>query len=100
MAGPDAIHTALNHVNTALAAYHQDHDEPLPWEVRPVSIITLIGSGLSLPDVLAGSGGFALVNTPVQALSQGASGCSLSLVVEPQHAETTLAALHQRILNA
>lgn len=97
MAGPDAVHTALNHVNKAFAAYHAERDEAIPWNVFPVSIITLIGTDLNLPSVLSGPGGAVLADIPILALSQGTSRCSISLVVETQYADIALTNLHRHL---
>jgi aspartokinase len=70
------------------------------WQVHPVSIITAIGAKLDMFPALTAEIFQTLGNIRVLAIAQGPSRCSLSLVVEPQDAETALLQIHQLIVGS
>jgi aspartokinase len=94
-AGPDAIHTAQNTLEEQL----HGQPETQSWQVHPVSIITAIGAKLDMFPALIGEIFQTLHDVRVLAIAQGPSRCSLSLVVEPQDADSALLQIHQMILN-
>lgn len=94
-AGPDAVHNA----RLALEDSFQKQVNSQKWIVRPVSIITVIGTNLghhlaTQTFLLQG-----LDNIPVLALSHGASNCSISIVVDTDHEERALNQLHRLIIS-
>jgi aspartate kinase len=89
-AGREAIHNARSAVETQL----RQPGNP-QWDVTSVSIITVIGNHTQRwPDVIKATG-----ELPILGLVQGASACSLSIIVGTADAETALEAIHQFILN-
>ncbi len=71
------------------------------WDMRPVSIITIVGAGMRGTPGIAGriftALGEARVN--VIAIAQGSSECSISLVVSEADTAHAVAQLHQLILS-
>jgi aspartokinase len=94
-AGPDAIHSA----QTTLEEELLRHPETQSWQVHQVCIITAIGAKLDVFPALIGEIFQALKNVRVLAVAQGPSRCSLSLIVEPQEAESALFQIHEIILS-
>jgi aspartate kinase len=94
-AGPDALHT----LRTAL----DDDVQQQPagaWTLRPVSVITVIGTQLDRAHHLGAALLGALDDVRSLALAQGASNCSLSVVVEQHDSERILLRLHERLLSS
>lgn len=90
-AGPDAPHTAQRALQSALGEFYEEPE----WSVLPVAIVSAIGEGIATQAALAGSALSALNGIPILALSQGASGTSLSIVITPQHADEAVNRLHR-----
>jgi aspartate kinase len=90
-AGPDAT----RNTQAALSQHLQEHPDTSIWQASVVSIVTVIGSDLDRLPRLTAEVLQALDDIPVLALSQGPSRCSLSIVIEPARAETTLYRLHE-----
>lgn len=89
-AGPDALHSLQVALN--------ESDDANGWSMRPVQVITVIGTRLGEVHTLTANILLSLEGIPLLALAQGPSHCSLSLVVETQYGETTLNRIHALIL--
>lgn len=90
-AGPDAVHTAHAAMQETLA----DHPRLSHWHALPISIITAVGASLDRqPRVIAGLFQ-TLDDIRTLAISQGPSTCSLSVAVEPEHADDVLRRIHE-----
>ena len=68
------------------------------WQIRPVSVITVIGNRFNQIPQLAAQILESLQNIQILALSQGASHYSLSIVTEPQFAETAVQQIHASVI--
>lgn len=94
--GPEALRATQNSLHRCL----QEAGESAVWHVRPVSVITVVGSHLDR----FGSHTTAVLNAfhdiPILALAEGPSGHNLSIVVEFEHGETALDRAHAAILNS
>lgn len=99
MAGPDAVYTAHSALSNHLA--NVDSGQTMPeWESYPVMILTLIGTQISTPVAFAHRLGETLTGVEILALSHSPAQCSISLVVDLQHASRLMYAIHQQIANA
>jgi aspartate kinase len=87
-AGPDALRT----ISLTLEGHLQEND--LHWSLTPVSIITTIGTRLNDAPRLWGDIFVALDDISILAISQGATHCSLSVVVAPHDADRALRRIH------
>ena len=95
-AGPEAGDTTL----LALQQKIQDTPNLAMWMASQVSILTIIGAGLdSYPRAIANVFE-TLSDTPIIAISQGASHCSLSLVIQPSYMEEALSRVHALTLSS
>ncbi len=95
-AGPDALH----HLQAALAPALRAQNEYANWTMRPVSVVTVVGSHLGsvhghTSDLLT-----ALESLPILALSQGPAHASFSVVLEPEKTDAAVAHIHNLILNS
>ncbi|GAB4509190.1 MAG: aspartate kinase [Anaerolineae bacterium] len=90
VAGPDAVHT----MHSSLERTLKERNLHEVWKVKPVSIVTVIGAGLSQsPQLMARI--FATLSTvPILAISQGPAQCNLSLVIDPAFTDDALRLLH------
>ena len=68
--------------------------------MRPVTIVTVIGSRLGEDHALTARLLGALVGVRVLALAQGPSHCSFSVVIEPDDTENALSGIHSLILSS
>ncbi len=91
MAGPDALHSLQ-------VALSQTEELTAGWSIRPVQVVTVIGTRLGEIHTLTANVLLALEGVPLLALSQAPSHCSVSLVVETQYGETALTRIHNLIL--
>lgn len=91
-AGPDALHSLQVALSQDAAAEG--------WQMRPVQIVTVIGTRLGEVHPLTADVLLSLEGIPLLALSQGPSHCSLSLVVETDYAEAALTRIHNLILKS
>lgn len=89
-AGPDAV----SHLTTSLKRALDDSPTLVGWHVEPVSIVTAIGEGINASPRQAGHVISALGDMPLLAVSVGANGCSLSVVVRATDADAALRQLH------
>ncbi|MDZ4671736.1 MAG: hypothetical protein SH821_12770, partial [Phototrophicales bacterium] len=87
-AGPDALRNIALTLETMLT------DLDGAWSLAPVSIITTIGTRLNDSPRLLGEILLALDDIPTLAISQGATHCSLSVVVAPHDADRALRRIH------
>ncbi|RMG73304.1 MAG: aspartate kinase [Chloroflexi bacterium] len=87
-AGPDALHQMQNALSSRLLGEFQ------AWQVKPVSILSVIGNGLDILPRLTARVLMALDDIQILALSQGPSHCSLSIVVAPEDADKALRRIH------
>lgn len=94
-AGPDALHTT----QIALEQGLRESENIGRWVVGPVSIITAIGAHLDESPKLTGQIFHVLDGIRILTVAQGPSHCSLSIVVEPQEAESALLKIHRFIVN-
>lgn len=93
-AGPDAVHTLKLALDGALR-----HEQAAPnWHIQPVTVITAIGARLDLAHRLSAQFIEALDGTRSLALAQGASNCSVSIVIDPDDADQTLQRAHDQII--
>ena len=95
-AGPDALHGLQN----ALAAPLAKVGEATPWTMRPVSIVTVVGSRLGEDHNLTARLLSSLDNVHILALSQGPSHNNISLVVEPEDTDAAIYGIHDLILSS
>ncbi|MCB9451995.1 MAG: aspartate kinase [Anaerolineaceae bacterium] len=95
-AGPNASH----YIQTTLGSSLKANRNTQHWELKPVSIITVIGDYLN--EVSAVTAGILQVMSgiPILALMQGPTGCSLSLIVHVEQSTDALNRIHQLILNS
>lgn len=94
-AGPDALKIAQNALETRL----QQHSHDQNWQVKPASVISIIGAQIDTWADLLAKILQTLGHTHLLALALGPSHCSLSLVVQAQDTEKTVQGLHRLILN-
>jgi aspartate kinase len=94
-AGPDALHS----LQSALAASLGKIDEG-SWTMRPVSVVTVIGSRIGEDHRMIGQLLTSLDGVRVLALAQGPSHANFSVVVEPEDTDAALAGIHGLILNS
>jgi bifunctional aspartokinase / homoserine dehydrogenase 1 len=92
-AGPDAVHTVRIAVEERL-----EQDKTLPWTVRPVNVITAIGSRMDETHTLIVQMFQALNGVRVLAMAQAPSRYSLSVVVDPNDSDRALAQIHDLIV--
>lgn len=92
-AGPDAIHAIQTAMETEV------HTQQKNWSVRPVSVVTAIGSELDGNPAVAARLFASLGDIRILALSQGPSHYSLSIVVESHHTQEALSRIHNLIVN-
>jgi aspartate kinase len=95
-AGPDAIHTT----RVALEENLRNTPDTQSWTVHPVNIITVISDKFDQRPSITAHILEALSSIRILAIAQGPSHCSLSVVVEPQFADSALEKLHQLIINS
>ncbi len=95
-AGPDAVLATQTAVENAL----QEHPQLGRWQVSPVSIITAIGSGLTLRPQIVATIFQVLDDIAIRALSQGPSHCNLSFVMKPSDADEALHRIHALIISS
>lgn len=94
--GPEALRATQNNLLKCL----QEADDDLTWQVKPVSVITIVGSHLGRIGNHTRAILNALHDIPVLALAEGPSGHNLSIVVEFEHGEAALDSTHAAILNS
>ncbi|MCL4253233.1 MAG: aspartate kinase, partial [Anaerolineae bacterium] len=87
-AGPDALRHITLDLEKRLGASNGQ------WSLTPVTIITAIGTRLNDSPRLLGDILVALDDIPTLAISQGASHCSLSVVVAPHDTDRALHRIH------
>jgi len=90
-AGFEAVDTVMTVLRARLAEYR----DVTPWTVQPVSIVTAIGDKIDQTPSLMGQIFAPLDGIRLLAIAQGPARCSVSLVVMPADAETTLRRLHK-----
>jgi len=93
--GPETVHTVVDVLREKVSETPQFTS----WHVMPVSIITTVGSMLNHYPQTTAAILAALEDTAILAVSQGASLCSVSIVVEPQATEAVLRRIHTQILS-
>jgi aspartokinase/homoserine dehydrogenase 1 len=93
--GPEALRATQNSLLKCL----QEADESAVWAVKPVSVITIVGSRLDRFGSQTTTILKALNETPILALAEGPSGHNLSIVVEFENGEDALDRAHAAILN-
>ncbi|MEL6149265.1 MAG: aspartate kinase [Chloroflexota bacterium] len=90
--GPSAVRAALDILETEL------EDFPIDWQVRQVSVVTIIGAQINeMQDVMAGLLA-QLKGIPVLGIAQGPSNCSVSVVIPPESVFEAQARLHDYVL--
>ncbi|NJL55330.1 aspartate kinase [bacterium] len=89
LAGSAAVHTAQIALEVALR-----ESGNTTWRVFPVSIITTVGTSIDNANLLTATIFQSLGSIRILGVSQGPSRCTLSVVVEPQYAETALQRIH------
>jgi aspartate kinase len=94
--GPDAVRTTYSSLQKCL----QDAQEDTRWTIEPVTVISVVGYGLSRMNSIAAMILQSLEDTHVLALAQGPSGCSVSIVVDPDDTEQTVDQIHAVIINS
>ena len=70
------------------------------WTMRPVSIVTVVGSHLGEDHHLTAQLLSALNNVRLLALAQGPSHNNISLVVEPEDTDAAIFGIHDLILSS
>ena len=97
----DSAEPVLANLRHAFQSEIARRDIDQVWDMRPVSIITIVGAGMRGTPGIAGriftALGEARVN--VIAIAQGSSECSISLVVSEADTAQAVAQLHQLILS-
>lgn len=93
-AGIDAVPTTIRAIEEMLEAHLEI---TTTWMVEPISIITLISDQIDTQSHLMAGIFRALGRTPILALAQGPSRCSLSIAIHPENTERTLKHIHQTI---
>jgi len=93
-AGPDALHDLQN----VLAAPLSQLNDISPWHMRPVSVVTVVGSRLGEDHELTAQLLSTLAGIRVLALAQGPSRANFSVVVEPEDSDDALIGIHDLIL--
>lgn len=94
-AGMEAVTTIKNALNNRLNTYHNQET----WHVRPLTVVTAVGDNLDEAMSINARILSVLDGIKVLGVAQGASRCSLSVIVEPQHADSTLHRIHALILS-
>ncbi len=94
-AGPDALHSLQNALATPLGRIDEGS-----WTMRPVSVISVIGSRISEDHRLTGQILAALDGVRVLALAQGPSHANFSVVVEPDDTDDAVIGIHSLIVNS
>ncbi len=95
-AGPDALHN----LQAALAPVLKEQDERTVWTMRPVSVVTVVGSQLGSDHGHTSQLLHELENLPILALAQGPAHTSFSVVLEPEDTDAAVARIHELILNS
>ncbi len=93
---PEALDTTQHHLKQRL----QERDGKPVWDVKTVSVLTVVGSQLDQLHQHAIGIMQALDNIPTRALAQGPSGNSLSMIVDLADAEQALQQIHAFIINS
>lgn len=93
-AGVDAVDTLQVIIRNRLLEYREFAD----WQVRLLSILTVVGEALDEMPELIGQIFSALGGIRIVGLAQGPSRCSLSVMVEPDDAENALLKIHTMIV--
>lgn len=93
--GAENVEAIRVRLSNRLHAISDDVD----WHIRPVSIISAIGDGIGkrldiFADILQHLEGITVLG-----MAQGPSGCSLSVIIDPDHIEATLHRIHDMIVN-
>jgi aspartokinase/homoserine dehydrogenase 1 len=94
--GPEALRATQNTLLKCL----QEAGQSAVWSVKPVSVITIVGSHLNRFGGQTMAILKALDETPILALAEGPSGHNLSIVVEFENGEEALDRAHAAILNS
>lgn len=94
-AGPDAV-LAVQH---ALEMRLKDSPNTARWKVEPLAILTVIGSRLDQAPGLLAEVFRALTGIHILGIAQGPSGCSLSLIIENDDAESGLSQVHDLVID-
>jgi aspartokinase/homoserine dehydrogenase 1 len=94
--GPEALRATQNTLLKCL----QEAEESTRWNIRPVSVITIVGSHVNRFGSHTAAILTALNETPILALAEGPSGHNLSIVVEFEHGEMAQDRTHAAILNS
>ncbi|HEX2907034.1 MAG TPA: aspartate kinase [Phototrophicaceae bacterium] len=95
-AGPDAVHSARLMLEEDL----RRHPEMGDWNVKPVSLITVIRDRIDESPTLTAGIIQCLTGIRILALALGPSHCSVSLVIDPEHTERVLLTIHDLIINS
>jgi aspartate kinase len=90
VAGADAVHS----IQTTLQGRLEAQPALAGWTVRPVSIITVVGTELDGSPPVQSQVMQALEGVRLLAVAQSPAQCSLSIVVDPKDAETAYHQLH------
>lgn len=94
-AGPDAPHSLQNTLASPLGKLDDGS-----WTMRPVSVVSVIGSQIGEDHRLTGQLLAALDGVRILALAQGPSRANFSIVVEPDDTEAAVTGIHTLILNS
>lgn len=94
-AGPDALHS----LQSGLASPISKIDDGI-WSMRPVSVVTVIGSQIGDDHQMIGQLLAALDDVHILALAQGPSHANFCVVVEPQDTDAALDGIHNLIVNS
>jgi bifunctional aspartokinase / homoserine dehydrogenase 1 len=95
-AGPDAYHTLRLALDDQLRALETD----MAWSMRPVNVVTAIGSKLDEMYELRATILRSLAGIRLLAEAQGPSHCTLSFVTESNDADRMLSQIHDLILSS
>jgi bifunctional aspartokinase / homoserine dehydrogenase 1 len=89
-AGADAVHS----IQTTLESRLSVQPDLAEWTVRPINVITVVGSELNGTPSLHSQVMRALEGVKLLAVAQSPALCSLSVIVDPRDGEVTYRQLH------
>jgi aspartokinase len=94
--GPGAVHIALDTLRRRI----EEQPQFAAWTVKIVSVLTVISTAINTTPNVAAHVLEQLGSTPLLTVAYGPSNCSFSVVVSPNHANSSLMRIHDYILQA
>jgi aspartate kinase len=94
--GPGAVHIALDTLRRRI----EEQPQFAAWTVKIVSVLTVISTAINTTPNVAAHVLEQLGSTPLLTVAYGPSNCSFSVVVSPNHANSSLMRIHDYILKA